>query len=138
MEKARNAQKQLRILVGDDQVGVAGSLPQKSFLRYYKHLAEFDFENNAENFILRAKEGKYDALIIDLNWEEADWSRDYKTGFRVLKAVKDYAPIRILHTSDEQLMKRGFEYGATDCLEKNRSASFLEQALNKKGQVILS
>ena len=130
MEKTE--QKKLRVLVGDDQIGVIGSLPQKSFLRGYGHLADFNFANKIEDFIAKAREGNYDALIIDLNWEDADWNRDYKTGFRVLEAVKSCEPIRILYTSDEQLMKKGFEYSATFCLEKNRAASFLEETLKHK------
>lgn len=124
-------QKQLRVLVGDDDLGIEGSLQHRSFLRNYGRLAHFDFIYNADDFIQRAKTEKYDAFLIDLNWEEDDSRRDYKTGFRVLEAVKDYAPIRVLHTSDDKFLQRGFQYGATHCLEKFRPSSLLEKILKE-------
>lgn len=126
-------QKQIRVLVGDDDLGIEGGLHHRSFLRNYGKLAHFEFTYNADDFIQRAKIGNYDAFLIDLNWEEDDSRRDYKTGFRVLQAVKDYAPIRVLHTSDDRFLQKGFQYGATHCLEKFRPSSFLEKIL-KEGE----
>ena len=122
--------KPLRVLVGDDQIGVRNSLQQKAFLRNYGGLASFDFSDKADDFIARAREGRYDALLIDLNWEDADAEREYKTGFRVLDAVKEYSPRRLLHTSeDQELRQKGFFHGATNCIEKYRARSYLEEAL---------
>lgn len=129
MKQIEDKQIRLRVLVGDDQIGVQSSLHQKSFLRSYGHLADFDFADKADDFIKKAKEDKYDALLIDLNWEEADNEKEYKTGFRVLEAVKNYAKIRVLHTSDETALQKGYTYGATHCIEKHRSASYLEKIL---------
>jgi len=119
----------LRVLLGDDQIGIEGSLYHRSFLRSYGHLADFEFSYNPEDFIKRAHEKKYDALITDLNWTEEELSKKEKTGFRILEAIRDCAPIRVLHTSDDTYMKMGFEHGATHCLEKNRSARLLEEIL---------
>lgn len=121
--------KPLRVLVGDDQISIQGSFPHRWFLRTYGSLAEFEFSDNPVDFIRKAKIGNYDALLIDLNWEDADFTRKYKTGFRVLEEVRNYCPIRILHTSDEELMKRGYQYGATHCIEKNKPLGLLEKAL---------
>ena len=122
-------EKTIRVLVGDDEIGIEGSFQHRAFLRGYGKIANFDFSYDAEDFIRRAKNGKYDAFLIDLNWEEDDNHRDYKTGFRVLQAVKDYALIRVLHTSDDRNIKRGFQYGATHCLEKFKSQNLLEKIL---------
>ena len=122
--------KKLRVLVGDDEIGVACSLQQKAFLRNYEGLADFDFEKDSNMFIERAKIGKYDALLIDLCWENADREREDKTGYKVLKEVEHYAPIRLLHTSeDETLRKKGMQFGATTCIEKHRSPEYLRTAL---------
>lgn len=126
--------KQLRVLVGDDDIGIEGSIHQKSFLRNYGHIAKFDFCNIDIEFIERAKTGNYDAFLIDLNWKVDDEHTEYKTGFKVLEAVKDYAKIRVLHTSDDRFIQRGFQYGATHCLEKFRASSLLEKIL-KGGEV---
>ena len=120
----------LRVLVGDDQIGVKDSLQQRAFMRNYEGLANFDFSDKADDFIERAKMGRYDAFLIDLNWEDEDANRDYKTGFRVLDAVRDCAPIRLLHTSeDEELRQKGYAHGATNCIEKYRGRNYMEQAL---------
>jgi len=131
-EKAMEGQrKTLRILVGDDQIGVPGSLQQSSFLRNYSRIvnASFDFECDSERFIERSRDGRYDALLIDLNWTDEDIGRKDKTGFRVLEAVRGYAPIRILHTSDEDNMKKGLNHGATGFAEKHRSSEYMEKIL---------
>ena len=120
----------LRVLLGDDQIGIEGSFPHRVFLRGYGHLANFDFSFQPDTFIERARQGKYDALITDLNWTDEDFSKkESKTGFRVLEAIKEYAPIRVLHTSDDTYMQLGYKHGATHCLEKNRPSTLLEKIL---------
>lgn len=130
------ADKLPRILVGDDQIGVAGSLQQLAFLRNYIGVAEFDFEKDPDMFVERTKIGKYDALLIDLCWEDADREREDKTGYRVLKEVVPYAPVRLLHTSEDvELRRKGMKYGATTCIEKSRSPDYLRTALNISGRL---
>ena len=119
----------MEVLVGDDQIGVEGSLDQKCFLQNYGSLADFGFSSIADDFIEKARTGNYDAFLIDLNWKKEDNSREYKTGFSVLEAVKEYAPIRLLHTSDETYGEIGMRYGARNCIEKHRSRKYLENAL---------
>ena len=121
--------KMMEVLVGDDQIGVEGSLDQKCFLQNYGGLADFEFSSIADDFIEKARTGNYDAFLIDLNLEKGDNSREYKTGFSVLEAVKEYAPIRLLHTSDETYREIGMRYGARNCIEKHRSRKYLENAL---------
>ena len=121
--------KKLKVLVGDDQLGIQGTPYHRAFLRGYGHLANFEFSFLPNDFIEKAKSGKYDALITDLNWTDEDLSRKDKTGFRVLEAIKDYAPIRVLHTSDDTYMQLGYQHGATHCLEKNKSPTLLEKIL---------
>lgn len=121
----------LRVLVGDDQIGVSESLHQKAFLRNYSEIADFDFENNPDRFIDRARIGKYDALLIDLNWDGERNSEDV-TGFRVLHAVREYSPIRLLHTSNSinlDLKYAAQLCGATNCIEKHRSREYLQEKL---------
>ncbi|MEI6850260.1 MAG: hypothetical protein WCK29_04445 [archaeon] len=130
VNKNNNTQEKKKVLVGDDQIGVVGSIENKAFLRNYSNIADFDFASEECDFIQRAKNGRYDSLLIDLNWSEEDNSREDKTGFRVLESVKSYSPIRILHTSDEKYIKYGLKYGATDFAEKHRSKDYLAQKLN--------
>lgn len=123
--------KNLRILVGDDQIGVEGSLQQKAFLRNYNVLGHnFDFESNPDRFIERAKSERYDALLIDLDWKvEGD---NGTTGFRLLHNVRECAPIRMLHTSNEindDLFYAAKLCGATACIEKHRSPEHLNNHL---------
>ncbi|MDO8460400.1 MAG: hypothetical protein Q7S74_04785 [Nanoarchaeota archaeon] len=126
--------QKLKVLVGDDQLGIEGSISHKSFLRCCGHLANFDFSFQPDKFIEKAKQGKYDALITDLNWTDEDLSRKDKTGFRVLEAIKNYAPIRVLHTSDDEYIQLGYQHGATHCLEKNRPSTLLEKILKGGGE----
>ena len=123
--------KPTRVLVGDDQIGIEGSMHNQGFLRNYGKLnAKYDFESNPERFIERAKVGRYDTLLIDLNWKDVDSERGYKTGYMILKAVRDYAPVRLLYTSEDTDSRvRGLNYGATRCVEKHKSSSYLEKAL---------
>lgn len=111
--------KNLRVLVGDDQIGVPGSPSNLNFIDNYSGLpVDFDYETKPDNFIERARRGDYAALLIDLNWNVPEVERD-EAGYQVLKAVKDYAPIRILHTGEsDEAREKGFAYGATHCIGK--------------------
>ena len=118
--------KELRVLVGDDQIGEVNSPSYNAFRDSYDSLASYDFTTNSDKFIEMAKNGNYDALIIDLRWA-SDKPRE---GYRVLKETKDYSPIRILHTSEnEEARKLGYEHGATACVAKGMPPIKLEQLL---------
>lgn len=123
----------LTVLVGDDQIGVTESMHQKAFLRGYAEMpgkVRYEFTADAEEFIRLARTGKYDALVTDLNWSEEDSEREYKTGFRILEAVKGLAPVILLHTSDDTSIALGIRYGATRCIPKNKGRDYFWKALN--------
>jgi len=121
----------LKILVGDDQIGVDGSIPNLNFIDDYGRHADLEFTDSPDRFIEMAKTGDYYALMTDLNWETADYTRDNKTGYRVLEAVRESAPIRILHTSksDEEVVAKAKECGATHFLPKGSMPRELEEIL---------
>jgi len=119
-----------RVLVGDDQLSVEGSLHNKSFIRAYGHVADFDFESNLGKYIDRARVGNYDALLIDLDWNDGNPSRS--TGLSLLHKVRDYAPIRLLHTSHELNLDLSCALklvGATGYVQKHRASSYLQNAI---------
>ncbi|MBS3093636.1 hypothetical protein J4456_03605 [Candidatus Pacearchaeota archaeon] len=58
--------KKLKILVGDDQIGVIGDNCNLTFLDNYGHLADYDFAATPEECIKMAYNGNYDTLITDL------------------------------------------------------------------------
>jgi DNA-binding NarL/FixJ family response regulator len=123
--------KTLRVLVGDDQIGVADSLQQKAFLRNYEGPTDFDFRDKPEQFIEQAKVGNYDALLIDLNWN-VDGNREDTTGLKVLLETKEYAPIRLLHTSNDlslDLRCAAQLCGATGSIPKYRGREYMRKAL---------
>jgi len=125
------ADKKLRVFVGDDQIAVEDSLQQKAFLRNYEGVADFDFETDPDRYIGRARTGNYDALLIDLNWKGSLDPQD-KTGFRVLRDVKDYSPIRLLHTSNElnlDLRSAVQLLGGTGCVSKYKSREYMRESL---------
>lgn len=128
--------KKMKVLVGDDLIGIAGSPWQRGFIMGYSDLLEsfeFNFTANPEEFIEMAKTREYDALLIDLQWEKADSgsiNHVYRTGYRLLNELRDYAPVRILHSGAEgEMLKRAFRYGATACIPKNVCPKQLEQIL---------
>jgi hypothetical protein len=125
------ADKNLRVLVGDDEIAVENSLQQKAFLRNYEGLADFEFETDPERYIERAKNVRYNALLIDLNWKGSNDPRDL-TGFRVLKGVKEYSPVRLLHTSNElnmDLRSAVQLLGGTGCVQKYKSRDYMRESL---------
>lgn len=122
-----------RVLVGDDQFGVIGSLMNESFTYDYKSIAYFDFADKPDMFIGMAKSGNYDALMIDLKWEEEDAVRENKTGYMVLDAVRGYAMKRILWTSESKEARDiGYQHGATQCIPKGMPPEDLEKILTGK------
>ena len=123
-----------KILIGDDQIGSeAGEALRTLFeLKYESALSGFSLEYTAdpEDFIEKASTRDYDVLLIDLKWCHDDAIREYKTGYRILDVVRDYAPKRILWTSeDKEDRERGYEHGATECMEKNPIPEKLERIL---------
>jgi DNA-binding NarL/FixJ family response regulator len=123
--------KTLRVLVGDDEIAVENSLLQRAFLRNYGGLADFEFETDPDRYIGRARDGKYDALLVDLNWKGSKDPKDI-TGFRVLQASKDYARVRLLHTSNEldmDLRSAVLLLGATGCVPKYKSREYMRESL---------
>jgi DNA-binding response OmpR family regulator len=127
----------LNILIGDDQFGADTPTGQRiredlelDYRGLFRDRAVLTYTADPDHFIELASTRKYDILLIDLNWCPEDASRDYKTGFRVLKAVQDYAPKRILWTAEEAKdRERGFDYGATDCVNKRPMPAVMEKAL---------
>lgn len=118
-----------KVLVGDDQHGADDTLRQ-GFLLDYRNLADFEFTDNPNKFIQMARNGNYDALMIDLKWDKEDYNRDYKTGYRILDNVRDCSPIRILWTSEnEELREKGYQYGATHCIPKGIPPRVLDEIL---------
>ena len=114
-----------KILVGDDQWGAdskEGERLRWSFEIDYRDVledAEIDWTDDPDRFVSMASTGAYDTLLIDLHWSDKDFSRSYKTGFRVLDYVEDYAPKRVLWTSErKEDRERGYRHGATHCIAK--------------------
>jgi hypothetical protein len=123
--------KSLRVLVGDDEISVENSLQQRAFLRNYRDIADFEFETNPDKYIERARKEKYDALLIDLNWRGSSDPKDL-TGFIVLKEVKDYSLVRLLHTSNElnmDLRSAVQLLGGTGCVSKYKSREYMKESL---------
>ncbi|MBP7708539.1 hypothetical protein KA107_02545 [Candidatus Pacearchaeota archaeon] len=124
-------ESKLSILVGDDQIGIRDSLQQKAFLRNYEGVADFNFENDPAKFVSRAEVGRYDALLIDLNWRGSENSQD-TTGLRVLYQTGRYSPKRFLHTSEEinlDLESAVKLVGGTGIIQKHRSREYLVKKL---------
>ena len=97
----------------------------------YRNLPiKFDFTPDPTEFVRMSRDGRYDALMIDLNWSGHPHGH-LTTGYELLEAVKDYAPIRILHTSEEkEAREKGFEFGATHCIPKGPPPEELEKLIN--------
>tara|TARA_Y100000310_G_scaffold134326_1_gene133329 strand:+ start:3069 stop:3878 length:810 start_codon:yes stop_codon:yes gene_type:complete len=120
------------VLVGDDQIGVEGNQSRLAFEDNYRKIANFDYETDPDKFVERAKEGEYDALLIDLNWTDEDRETLDKTGFRVLDQVRNFSPIRAVHSSvDEEIRKIGYENGATHIIEKGLPPDEMEKILGE-------
>ena len=119
-----NTSKTINVLVGDDEIGVEGSLQRRSFVRNYEGLANFEYATTPKEFIRQASTKKYDCIITDLNY-----THNNQEGFEVLRQVKGMAPIIILHTSDETAMENELDAGATHFMQKGRRAEILENIL---------
>jgi len=118
--------EKLRVLVGDDQIGQADSPARISFSMKYGELAKFEFTADPHDFVGKAKAGNFDALMIDLKWCAEDAEREDKTGYQVLLAVRDLAPVRVLFTSEsDEAREKGYDYGATHCIGKSPRPDFL-------------
>lgn len=124
-----------KILVGDNQFGGStGHLFIESFSERYSeqlHGCEVKYVSDPTYFLGEAKEGNYDVLLIDLNWENADFSRTRdKTGLRILAAVRNYAPRRVLWTSDaDKYREEALSRGATACIDKKVSPEEFTRAI---------
>jgi DNA-binding response OmpR family regulator len=117
----------MKILIGDDQFG-PGPLRDIFEMKYEDVLSQHQlaYTNDHEEFVRMAKTKEYDALMIDLRW-----GFDLETqGYEILQQVRDYAPVRVLWTSEqEQARELGYKYGATACIGKNPVPSELEKVL---------
>ena len=123
-----------RILIGDDQIGSEARIALRTLfeMKYEQAFSGFSLEYTAdpEDFIEKASTGSYEVLFIDLKWDHDDALREYKTGYRILDAVREYAPKIILWTSEDKAdREKGYEHGATHCIEKNPTISELEEIL---------
>lgn len=117
----------LRILVGDDQIGLIGSPSNLTFMDNYKDIANFDFETDPDITIERARVERYDAIISDLAYAE-----QRTAGYRVLDAIKDLVPIRILHSGESnEAIQEGYRHGATHCIQKGIMPEELEKILQE-------
>ncbi len=119
-----------KILIGDDQIGSAAGRALRTLfeMKYESAFSGYTLEYTAdpEEFLKMAESKEYSALFIDLKWG-IDLPRE---GYRLLQESKEYSPIRILWTSEEdEARQKGYEHGATHCLEKNPSLSKLEEIL---------
>lgn len=114
----------LKILLGDDQD--AFPVEKAEILSECKPITEkyglkFDFAHNEKWFRQYLQEKKYDVIITDLNWTNEDSGIEYKTGYRLLDACKELAPVRILRSSDvnkPEVREKAFYHGATDVMSK--------------------
>jgi len=145
MKNEKNAElerEERRILIGDDQYGAQtseGERMRRSFeLDYRDQLksARLEYVADSNLFIEMARTGVYNILMIDLNWEPDDAIRDFKTGYRILEAVRDFAPKRILWTSESmEDREKGYLYGATHCVRKGLHPTDFENLMNDDNQL---
>jgi len=129
--------KKYQVLIGDDQFGAdnsMGEMMRENFeIDYRGVLRDFklSYTDNPEKYIEMAKTKDYKALLIDLKWCDEDAVRENKTGYRVLEAVRDCAPVRILWTSESnEARNKGYEHGATHCIAKGITPEKLEEIIN--------
>ncbi len=117
-----------RILIGDDQFG-EGSPQRAMFEISYEDVLsgyDVDFTVDPAEYVKLAQTGNYSALMIDLRWG----SYLPTHGYDILSVVRHSAPVRILWTSEsDEARTKGYQFGATACLEKNPTPSKLERAL---------
>lgn len=121
-----------KILIGDDQLGepVQGKDLRTLFeLVYRQQLQPFEltYTANPQEFVELASTREYSVLMIDLRWG----SNLPTEGYSLLDKVRDYAPVRVLWTSErEEARKKGYEHGATHCIEKRPIPEELEGILS--------
>lgn len=120
-----------KLLIGDDQFE-SGSFIRTLFeIKYGEVLCKYDVTITADpvQYVALAQSGEYSALMIDLRWGE-----DLPThGYDILTQVREYAPVRVLWTSEQaEARERGYQFGATACIEKNPIPSELERVLQQE------
>lgn len=121
-----------KILIGDDQLGSGGkwdvirrTMFEKDYAKAFSGCS-LEYVSDPEKFLELARTGEYHALFIDLRWG-AELPTE---GYRLLKECKEYAPLRILWTSeDKEAIEKGYEYGATNCISKSPYPEELEKIL---------
>ncbi|MBI4980125.1 hypothetical protein HZC30_01040 [Candidatus Woesearchaeota archaeon] len=121
-----------KILIGDDQLDDSAQgrdLRTLFELVYRQQLQPFELAYTAdpERFVELASSGEYHVLMIDLRW-----GSDLPTeGYSILDKVREYAPVRVLWTSEsEEARMKGYEHGATHCIGKRPAPEELEQILS--------
>ncbi|MFN7914554.1 MAG: sigma-54 dependent transcriptional regulator [Vicinamibacterales bacterium] len=128
------------VLVLDDQLGVAGSLQQKAFLRNYESLPyNFIFESCvsqkgfeealAEEAV--AREGEIAIVLLDLKFGE-----DELFGLRVLQRLNaryPALPVLVMSSAarDVETLGHCLEGGAVGFVEKHRSPEYLLGAIER-------
>ena len=136
------------VLVIDDEVGEAGSLQQKAFLRNYKELPlNFLFENcwteegyTAEKALqVVGREDETSLVLLDLKFGPDD----ELLGFDILRALSArYPSLPILVMSsvsrDVEMLGRCLEEGAVGFLEKHRSPAYLHRAVTQAIELVNS
>jgi DNA-binding NarL/FixJ family response regulator len=122
-----------RVLIGDKWSGEPGSLSQKGFLLRNGHLKLwYDFAQTEQEFLDKARAGKYDVLLVEPIWSDADYRGGTMKGYELLEKVYDLAPVRLLLTdSGLDDYADPYAYGATGWIEKTASAQRLWNAIEQ-------
>jgi hypothetical protein len=122
-----------RVLVGDDNVNNPHHIGHTKLSDFRNVAADLDFTDDPNRFIEMARTRQYDTLIVDLIWEKDDYGRDCPRGYRLLDAVRDCAPKRILwNPTNEDTGNLGFKYGATHWIPAGIRPKDLEKVLRKE------
>jgi len=129
------------ILVVDDEIGVAGSLQQRGFLRNYERLPyAFVFEScrvgdgHAASAALEAvaRESDITLVLLDLKFGAAG----DLLGFQILRAMTSRfrsLPVLVMSSVDRDVetLGRCLEEGAVGFVEKHRSSEYLRVAIER-------
>lgn len=129
------------ILVVDDQIGAAGSLQQKGFLRNYDRLPyTFVFESAAsgDTFAVEpvleaiSREDDVSLVLLDLKFGPDD----QLLGFEILRQITlrfPGIPVLVMSSAERDVenLGRSLEEGALGFIEKHRSQEYLRAAIEQ-------
>jgi DNA-binding response OmpR family regulator len=126
MSKKGEKSKKLKILVVDDQIGIA------SFLFDFFNKKGYDVlqARNAKKAIKLVEKEKPPIVLLDIR---LGWG---KNGIDVLKEIKTLQPktkvIMMTGVKEEEIMNKALELGADDYITKPFSLSYLEKVVALK------